>query len=368
MVYNLDIDDYIGYWGFSKQYVKNELSKMRGKHIDVRVSSPGGSFDDGLDIRQQFIDHGDVTCYLYGFVASAATVLTLGAKRVCMSKYAFYLIHKVSNWVDAWGNMNADQIEKLIDDLKANKLENDKMDLVLAAMYAKKSGKEINDILPILKEGRWLTAQEALDYGFIDEILEDGEKVNFTDKLRNKFNRLDLPCDLPSIPQNHENDAPKFDEESFFTRLAAFFGFKKDSGHDTNVVSKTEGLEKHVDEPSEKSGVTTPTDQTQISSDMKKNFVKVNALLNVEGIEFAEDGSCTLTEEQLTAINSELGRLDTENGEKANQITELTTQVENLKKGDGAETKHVEGEEEKDDAFQDIEDAQKLFNQFKDFI
>lgn len=108
----------------------------------MRVSSLGGSVDDALDIRQQFLDHGNVTCYLYGYVASAATILATGAKKTCMSRYAFYLIHKVSNWVDAWGNYNADQIQQLIDDLKANKLENDKMDLVLANLYANKCKKK----------------------------------------------------------------------------------------------------------------------------------------------------------------------------------------------------------------------------------
>ena len=364
MIYNIDIDDYIGYWGFSKQYVKNELSKLKGKHIDIRVSSLGGSFDDGLDIRQQFIDHGDVTCYLYGFVASAATVLTLGAKRVCMSKYAFYLIHKVSNWVDAWGQMNADQIEKLIEDLKANKLENDKIDVVLAAMYAKKSGKQINEILPILKEGRWLNAQEALEYGFVDEIIEDGEKVNFTDKMRDKFNRVDLPCNFPSITAGHENDVKGFDEKSFFTKLGSFFGFK-DAASDINVESKFEDTGYKEVEASEKNGVTTPQNNVQNPTDMKKNFVKVDSVLKIDGIEFTEDGKCTLNEAQITAINSELERLDKANSENAQKVTDLTAQVENLTKGDGAETNHVEGEEEEKD---DPSLANNLYNAFKDFV
>ena len=162
MTYNITIDDYIGRWGYSKQYIRNQLSNLKGKSVNVRISSLGGAVDDGLDIRQQFIDHGDVTAYLYGMVASSATILALGAKKVCISKYSMFLIHKVSNWVDAWGSYNADQIEELIDELKANKLENDKFDLVLANMYASKCNKKVDEILPVLKEGRWLTDRKSV--------------------------------------------------------------------------------------------------------------------------------------------------------------------------------------------------------------
>ena len=52
----------------------------------------------------------------------------------------------------------------------------------------------MDDILPILKEGRWLTAQEALEYGFIDEIVEDGSKLNFDDAMKTRFNMFHLPA------------------------------------------------------------------------------------------------------------------------------------------------------------------------------
>lgn len=69
MTYQVTIDDYIGRWGFSRQYMRQVLAQFKGKHIDMRISSYGGDLGDGLDIRQQLIDHGDVTVYLTGFVA-----------------------------------------------------------------------------------------------------------------------------------------------------------------------------------------------------------------------------------------------------------------------------------------------------------
>ena len=327
MTYNINIDDYIGRWGYSKQYIRNQLAGLKGKPVNVRISSLGGSVEHGLDIRQQFLDHGDVTAYLYGLVASSATIAALGAKKVCISKYCMFLVHKVSNWVDAWGQMNADQIQELIDDLKENKLQNDKFDLVLAQMYANKCNKQIDEILDTLKAGRWLTAQEALEYGFVDEIIEDAkeDKVNlasFTDKL----NVLGFPA-LPQMDNKEDKESGWF--QRIMEKLDAFSPLLK-SENSTHLINLI----------------------------MKKDYQKVNAILNVEGLEFDKDGKVTLTEAQVKALNEKVDALEKEASDKQTEVDNLTKQVENLKKADGDETKKNEGGEgeEVEDIFKQAND------------
>lgn len=327
MTYNINIDDYIGRWGYSKQYIRNQLAGLKGKPVNVRISSLGGSVEHGLDIRQQFLDHGDVTAYLYGLVASSATIAALGAKKVCISKYCMFLVHKVSNWVDAWGQMNADQIQELIDDLKENKLQNDKFDLVLAQMYANKCNKQIDEILDTLKAGRWLTAQEALEYGFVDEIIEDvkEDKVNlasFTDKL----NVLGFPA-LPQMDNKEDKEPGWF--QRIMEKLDAFSPLLK-SENSTHLINLI----------------------------MKKDYQKVNAILNVEGLEFDKDGKVTLTEAQVKALNEKVDALEKEASDKQTEVDNLTKQVENLKKADGDETKKNEGGEgeEVEDIFKEAND------------
>ena len=344
MEYNLSIDSHIGPWGYSKNFIRNQMSGLKNKPVNVRVSSLGGSVDDALDIRQQFIDHGNVTCYLYGYVASAATILATGAKKTCMSQYAFYLIHKVSNWIDAWGNYNADQIQKLIDDLKANKLENDKMDLVLANLYANKCKKKVDEILPILKEGRWLTAKEALEYGFVDEIIEDGTKLNFDDAMKTRFNMFHLP-ELPTPEKKVET---KDDEApNWFNNFV-------------NKFLKPQNTE-----------TTQAQNKTQINSTqkfMKKDYQKVNSILKLDGMEFDKDGKVTLTEEQVKAINDHIANIEKESSDKDNEISDLKTQNENLKKNDGDETTHINGDEGDDDDITKLNSANEMFNNVKDLL
>jgi len=344
MDYNISIDSHIGPWGYSKNFVRSQMSGLKNKPVNVRVSSLGGSVDDALDIRQQFIDHGNVTCYLYGYVASAATILATGAKKTCMSQYAFYLIHKVSNWVDAWGNYNADQIQQLIDDLKANKLENDKMDLVLANLYANKCKKKVDDILPILKEGRWLTAQEALKYGFIDEIVEDGSKLNFDDAMKTRFNMFHLPA-LPSMEDKTESPESE-NAPSWFKNFVNIFikGHQPDTPQSQNKPLNLS------------------------TTQMKKDYQKVNSILKIEGVEVDKDGKVTLTEDQVKALNDRIVNLEQESSDKDSQISDLKKQNENLQKSDGEDTTHINGDEGDDDELTKLNTAQEMFNDVKDIL
>lgn len=197
MDYQIIINDYIGDWwsGTDKQSIRQKLASYKGKHVDVKISSLGGSLDDGLDIRQQFLDHGDVTAFLHGFVASAATVIAMGAKKIVMGKYALFLVHQCSNYVFEWGQMNATELQELIDRLQKNKEDNEKIDMVLAAMYASRCKNHTQEeLLDLLKESKWLTAQEALDWGFVDEILDaDEEAPELTNAIAKKFNAAGLP-------------------------------------------------------------------------------------------------------------------------------------------------------------------------------
>lgn len=327
MNYQIDIDGYIGPYAYSKQYVKQKLTENKGKEVSVRMNSLGGALDHGLDMAAQFKEHGKVTVYMMGFNASSATVASLGAAKVSMDENGFYLVHKVSNWVDAWGMMNADQLASVIQDLTKNKQENDKIDLVLARMYAKKTGKNVSDILAVLKEGSWLSAQEALEYGFIDEIIQGtGTKVNLTDQLREKFNAYGLP-----EPPDAEHGS-KF-MFSFFSRQ--FTDLR-------NLIS------------SSKEDSTNQTPKTIVVK--KDNFKHVNEILSVQNIVFT-DGKSALTEEQFQKLNERLETLEKEKKEQEKQI-------ENLKKKPGDDTTSIHDEDDDDEEEKD----NSVYSRSKDFF
>ena len=350
MDYTLNIDSHIGPWGYTRQLVAAELKPFKKKPVCVRISSPGGSLDDALDIRQQFLDHGDVTAYIYGYTASAATIIAMGAKKICMSKYAFFLVHKVMVWVDAWGRYNADQIENMLQDLQDKKVENDKMDLVVAALYAKKCGKPIEDVVEVMRKGQWLTAQEAKDFGFVDEIIEDGDIVNF-DEYSQHYCMFELPTPvLPAKGSQPETTAAA--SPSWLNRLC--HAIDRLTGYTDDMKQGTGTADESVDEIS--------VNQFK----MKKEFTYVNTILKVEGVE-EKDGQITLSVDQLQALNTRLESLEKEYQAEKDTTANLQSQVNNLKSADGDDSLRLNGDEGSSDT-DDLALVNKAFENFKDLI
>lgn len=347
MDYQIIIDDYIGDWwsGTDKQSIRQKLASYKGKHVDVKISSLGGSLDDGLDIRQQFLDHGDVTAFLHGFVASAATVIAMGAKKIVMGKYALFLVHQCSNYVFEWGQMNATELQELIDRLQKNKEDNEKIDMVLAAMYASRCKNHTQEeLLDLLKESKWLTAQEALDWGFVDEILDaDEEAPELTNAIAKKFNAAGLPLTGLEIQPDRGGLL-----QSIFDSLKAI----------KDMISPKDKL------------ATCNEDTSTIIVNMEKEFKTVASVLKVDTLA-SQDGSVTLTADQMQAIEDRLNALESQHSDDANTIAErdntinaLEQQVQNLQAAPADETSKVD----EADTDNQPRTSKDMFNSIKDLI
>ena len=205
--YHIDIDSYIGY-PISKGYVKSKLQPLKGKPCTVRINSYGGDVQTALDIRQQFIDHGQVTAYIIGMTASAATILAMGARKVVMSRYALMLVHPCSTAVTNWGYYNKEELAKAIERLRKAQADLKTLDRVVASIYAAKVGdSNVGKMEALMHEARWIGAEEALRLGLIDEIDPDEEqpdpaKEPMTDAQREHI----VACGLP-VPTFNTNTA-----------------------------------------------------------------------------------------------------------------------------------------------------------------
>lgn len=170
--YDIYINGGIG-WPFSAEYVRHELERFDGQHVDVLISSLGGSAIHALQIRKLFADHGDVTVHLHGFVASAATIIAMGAREIRIGKYALMLVHRCSNWVEKFGQMNAEEIEQAISQLSDEKENLETIDHVVACIYADRCKKSVEECASLMKDAQWMTADECLAFGLADSIEAD---------------------------------------------------------------------------------------------------------------------------------------------------------------------------------------------------
>ena len=85
---------------------------------------------------------------------------------------SYIFVHKYSMAFFEWGSLNSDKFSTLIAESENIKADLDKLDLNVAQIYAKKCQKPAADLLALMKVGGWLTAKEALDRGFVNEITD----------------------------------------------------------------------------------------------------------------------------------------------------------------------------------------------------
>lgn len=176
--YDLKLKGFVGGWDFDSDYVSYILNKCKDKPVAVLIDSLGGNVSTALSITSMFKDHGNVEVHYIGMNASAATIASMGAAKVTMDKNAMYLVHKSSQILFEWSQMNADQILEHIKNLEKTATDLQKIDANIADLYTdrcKRKGKTCAEVMNLMSVGGWLTAQEALDWGFIDEITDIDE-------------------------------------------------------------------------------------------------------------------------------------------------------------------------------------------------
>jgi ATP-dependent Clp endopeptidase proteolytic subunit ClpP len=148
--------------GVTAKNFQKELAGIKASQIDLHINSPGGEVFDGITIYNLIKQHpANVTAYIDGLAASIASVIALAGDTVIMAENALFMIH--NPWGFAMGD--ATEMRKTADLL-------DKIGGSLVTAYASKSGKPDDEISAIMNAETWMTAQEAKDAGFIDEISE----------------------------------------------------------------------------------------------------------------------------------------------------------------------------------------------------
>src|SRR6202011_1869620 len=133
------------------------------KDIDMYINSPGGSVTEGLAIydTMRFIKP-DVATICAGMAASMGSILLTGGaqgKRMALP-HSKILIHQP--WVQQVGGQATD-IEIHARDLIATRR-------TLAGIYEQTTRQPVDKILKDIERDYYMTAQEAMDYGIVDQV------------------------------------------------------------------------------------------------------------------------------------------------------------------------------------------------------
>lgn len=259
----IDIDGTIGGWDWNSwerintgKLIRKALRDLKGvKEIEVRITSLGGDVDQALQIHDALQDHpAKVITIINGFCASAATIIALAGDVRRISRNAVYLIHKCSSYVG--GNQHDLEME-----LESQKTVNE----VLLDMYRAVNKKTEQELLDLFEydngHGKWITAQEVVDFGFCTEIYNNdtGDPASLANKpMVNmaEFKRLEYPA-FPSdfahvgydiIPVEVPEDTEPNNEETLMnkiiTRARELFAPRMDVTPDNSINQNKEEMKK----------------------------------------------------------------------------------------------------------------------------
>ncbi len=150
----------------------------RGSDIHLYINCPGGSVDDTMAIydTMQFL-HSDVATYCIGHAASGgAVILSAGAKG---KRYA--LPHAKMMLHQPWGGITGQT-----EDIRLEADEIIKTRKMLNEVLSRHTGQEVARIERETERNRYMTAEEAKEYGLIDEVLYVEEKKDAKKNKRDK--------------------------------------------------------------------------------------------------------------------------------------------------------------------------------------
>lgn len=139
------------------------------KNINLHINSPGGSVFEGIAIYNMLKQNSArINVYIDGLAASIASVIAMSGDAIFMPSNSMMMVH--NPWVMAIGNAN--ELRKQADDL-------DQITKSSVQTYLAKAGDKLDEktLTQLMDDETWLTAQEAVDYGLADEVMEPNKAV-----------------------------------------------------------------------------------------------------------------------------------------------------------------------------------------------
>ncbi|MGL5901558.1 MAG: head maturation protease, ClpP-related [Cetobacterium sp.] len=160
----------------SERMFVNKLDSIESGTIKLIINSPGGEVFAGLSIFNNLKKHkAKIEVDVLGLAGSVSSVIAMAGDVVRMPRTAAIMIH---NPFVPYTSGESKDLRKRADAL-------DKMKEMALAAYLTKVKISKEEISELMDRTVYLTADEALEYGFIDEIIESDKGITIDGEMLN---------------------------------------------------------------------------------------------------------------------------------------------------------------------------------------
>ncbi len=175
MLYGQIVEDGPKWWKWSEEDKSaadfdkaiKDVRKSGATKLLLRINSPGGVCTEAAAMRAILAGAGfdRIDIRIEGLCASAATdIATLPGAHVAIAEGSEYMIH--NPWCIALGNAN--ELEHTIERLR-------NIEEMSRSFYVKRTGQSEEQVKAWMDAETWFTAEQAVEYGFCDELFTAGE-------------------------------------------------------------------------------------------------------------------------------------------------------------------------------------------------
>lgn len=153
-----------GWWdGVSAKDIMMQLATVpEGEEINVSIHSPGGDMLDGIAIYNALKMHpSKVNVTVVGLAASAASLIAMAGDEIRMPENAYLMIH------NPWGYVQGES-----KDFEEAAALFKQFEVTSAKVYARRSGKTLEEIKVIQDAATWIDGATAKESGFCDVVTD----------------------------------------------------------------------------------------------------------------------------------------------------------------------------------------------------
>jgi ATP-dependent Clp protease protease subunit len=197
------IYDEISWWGISAEWFVSQINALADVPvINLRVNCPGGDYFEAMAIQTAMAQHpAKFVVHIDGMAASAASFFIRGANKRIITNGGFLMIHRATG--GAYGNgkvlMSGGELLNKIDD-----------SIIEGNMKA--ASCDIEQATAWVDNETWFSAAEALENGFVDEVIE-AEPVENKFDLYSVFNHVPDSIKNVVVEEQEQEEEPETEKK-----------------------------------------------------------------------------------------------------------------------------------------------------------
>lgn len=194
-----------------------DIRALGGKAVTVRINSGGGDVFAAQAIYNQLKSYtGNVSVMIDGICASAATIIACAGKTITMPSNAIFMIHNPAVGVCDW--LDAKNLEALSKQLEAVKQ-------TIVNVYLQRVGNNLTEtqIKHMMDKETWMTADEALGYGFVDTIDSGADMADISNKIIGMRN-FKTSADIEQMMAQKRKESADMDSNKILNQIKNLLG------------------------------------------------------------------------------------------------------------------------------------------------